>query len=76
MVIGADAAGVIGWEKALACVVCLGSTHRRPSAGASAPQVNTQGRISSVYADLTPDPYRGSARSTVGSQPPAAESPL
>jgi hypothetical protein len=75
MVIGADTAGVIGCEKALACVVYLGITHRRPSAEASASQVNTQGRISSVYADLTPDPHRGNARSAVGSQFSAAESP-
>jgi hypothetical protein len=72
MAIGDDTAGMIGWEKALACVVCLDITYRRPSAQASAPQVKTQGRISSVYADLTPDPHRGSTRSTMGSQPSAA----
>jgi hypothetical protein len=48
-------ARVIGWEKALACVGCLGITHSRLSAEASAPQVNTQGHVRSVYADRTLD---------------------
>ena len=74
IVIGDATARVIGWEKALACVVCLGITHSRPSAEASAAQVNTQGHVRSVYADRTPDPHRGNARSSVGSKLSAAHS--